>query len=194
MKNPSVKWFLIGITLLLIFAFIIPVFMAAPIKGVYFILGGLIPLFFFYLAFKKADSITFMFNSEKRKSAPKLSNLKKFSLALLSVVNIGVVGGFISLRIDTALKEKGVIAVATISGGEHTTTKSLKRSTENSYSVDYSFTTEDGEKVEGSESVSSSEYNSLAVGSGIEVIYLPGHPSVMRLLISDSDKEEFKKE
>ena len=192
MNKKSLLWLAIAIALLLTLSFLVPVFMAAYAKGFYFIGGGLIVLFFIYLSFKKAEEPFFFMNKEKRMNAAKLSNIKKFSLAMLSIVCIGVIGGFTSMRIDSALKANGVITTATISGGVHTKTTSLKKATENTYDLDFTYTTATGEKLSASERVSSSEYSKVGVGSVIEVIYLPDHPKVMRLLLSEESKVEFK--
>ncbi len=193
MNKNSLKWAAVAILLLAVLAFVMPVFIAASAKGLYFIVGGLLVLYFIYLAFKKAESPFFFLNAEQRKAAPKLSNFMKFSLALLAVACIGIIGGFTSMRIGNALKKDGVLTTAVISGGEHRTTKSLKRGTENTYTLEFYYTTAKGEIIESSESVSAAEYAKVAVGVPVKVIYLPNHPNVMKLLLTEESQAEYKK-
>jgi hypothetical protein len=192
LKMKSIKWLIISLGILAILAFAFPIHLAETFKGYYIILGALVPLYFLYLAFKNADDILCLFKATERNKEPLLSGFKKFVLAFLLIVFMGVLGGLTYYRVNNSLKADGIIGNAIITDGAKTTVKKVA-SSEQSFSADFTFITKDGVKIDASENVSEEEYKNLFVDMPVEIIYLPKHPNVVRLLLSAEDKAEYKK-
>lgn len=185
-------WFGTAIATLLLLTFVMPLFIVFHLKGFYYVLGGILVTYLTYLAFKQADSFGIIFYAEKRKKEPKMTKFKKFMLAFLGIAYIGVIGGFTYFRTDATLQKEGVVCLASITNGTHTTRKSLKRGTENSYSIEFTFKTISGEKITGFDNVNAEEFSRLRIGSVVKVIYQPSHPIVMRTILNKDDELKFK--
>jgi hypothetical protein len=188
----SLKWLILSAASLALLALAFPLHLAVSLKGFYIVLAPLIPLYFLYLSFKNADSVYCLFKASERNKKPVLSNFKKFALAFLLIVFMGTLGGLTFYRSDKALRAQGVLGKAIITSGVKTTTKKIAN-TEQSFSVDFSFIAKNGKIIKATENVSQEEYNNLSIGMPIEIIYLPNHPNVLRLLLNEQEKLDFKR-
>jgi hypothetical protein len=94
---------------------------------------------------------------------------------------------FASTNTDNLLAEKGVIVTGIIERGHEQITKSVRRGSSSSHTLEITFTTKEGRVISTSKKVSSEIYKKAFINEKIMIRYLPEDPLIFELSIDGGD-------
>jgi hypothetical protein len=178
------KWYVIACLFLIAFLFT-PVGLYNTLGFFLSIFEGLVCCFFVFLGIVKIKRLEDIYDLNSV-SYPNLNKPEtKFALVLALIISVVIISSICSERIESKLIKHGVVTQATIEDG-------LKRTYDSniSYKIKLTFKVDDNQ-IYVEDKVSDEIYNNLGRGQVVDIIYLPKHPKIVRILVGNENIKKY---
>lgn len=187
MKNNSLKWYLISITLFIFFLFCTTINLYHTYGYLLIITESIISVFFIILGLNKLKDFNELLYSNLGET---ISN--NSYLLIASILISGIILSFtLEKRTDNEIIENGISTKAIITDGHMEVSESVKR-TFTSYELNIVFTSKDGQENNILTKVDKEVYESLSKNLSVEIKYLPSNPAILKIISGNSNVQKFK--
>ncbi|SFN57502.1 hypothetical protein SAMN05444143_1254 [Flavobacterium succinicans] len=187
MKNNSLKWYLISITLFIFFLFCTTINLYHTYGYILIITESIICVFFIILGLNKLKDFNELLYSNLGET---ISN--NSYLLIASILISGIILSFtLEKRTDNEIIANGIFTKAIITDGHMEVSKSVKR-TFTSYELNIVFNSKDGQEHNILTKVDKEVYESLSKNLSVEIKYLPSNPAILKIISGNSNVQKFK--